>query len=65
MSSPGSHGSHLKRTLGLPAVLLFGIAMLIVVARRRNAAPGSGEPATLTSAEEARVAELLRSEGAP
>ena len=57
---------HTAALWGLPpAVLLFGIAMLIVVARRRNAAPGSGEPATLTSAEEARVAELLRSEGAP
>jgi amino acid transporter len=28
MSSPGSHGSHLKRTLGLPAVLLFGLAYM-------------------------------------
>src|ERR1700691_1210829 len=28
MSNPGSHGSHLKRTLGLPAVLLFGLAYM-------------------------------------
>ena len=28
MSSPGSHGSYLKRTLGLPAVLLFGLAYM-------------------------------------
>jgi putrescine importer len=28
MSSPVSHGSHLKRTLGLPAVLLFGLAYM-------------------------------------
>jgi amino acid transporter len=28
MSSPGSHGSQLKRTLGLPAVLLFGLAYM-------------------------------------
>jgi putrescine importer len=28
VSSPGSHGSHLKRTLGLPAVLLFGLAYM-------------------------------------
>src|SRR5580700_4758375 len=31
MSSPGSHGSHLKRTLGLPAVLLFGLAYMAPV----------------------------------
>src|SRR5580704_18601904 len=28
MSSSASHGSHLKRTLGLPAVLLFGLAYM-------------------------------------
>jgi putrescine importer len=28
VSSPGTHGSHLKRTLGLPAVLLFGLAYM-------------------------------------
>jgi amino acid transporter len=28
VSSAGSHGSHLKRTLGLPAVLLFGLAYM-------------------------------------
>jgi putrescine importer len=28
MTAPVSHGSHLKRTLGLPAVLLFGLAYM-------------------------------------
>ena len=28
MTAPASHGSHLKRTLGLPAVLLFGLAYM-------------------------------------
>jgi putrescine importer len=28
MSAPASHGSHLRRTLGLPAVLLFGLAYM-------------------------------------
>jgi cytochrome c-type biogenesis protein CcmH/NrfF len=42
-----------------PAAVLLGIAMLIVVnRRRRNALPQ--ELANLTSAEEARLAELLR-----
>jgi len=31
MSGAGSHGSHLKRTLGLPAVLLFGLAYMAPV----------------------------------
>jgi len=48
-----------------PALVLFGVVMLVVVARRRTAAPASGEPPNLTAAEEARVAELMRSEGAP
>ena len=28
MTSPASQGSHLKRTLGLPAALLFGLAYM-------------------------------------
>lgn len=28
MTAPAQHGSHLKRTLGLPAVLLFGLAYM-------------------------------------
>ena len=42
-----------------PAAVLLGIAMLIVVNRRRRNAPPE-ELANLTSAEEARLAELLR-----
>lgn len=42
-----------------PAAVLLGIAMLIVVNRRRRNAPPQ-ELANLTSAEEARLAELLR-----
>lgn len=42
-----------------PAAVLLGIAMLVVVNRRRRNAPPE-ELANLTSAEEARLAELLR-----
>ncbi len=42
-----------------PATVLLGIAMLIVVNRRRRNTPAQ-ETANLTSAEEARLAELLR-----
>jgi cytochrome c-type biogenesis protein CcmH len=42
-----------------PATVLLGIALLIVVNRRRRYAPVQ-EVANLTSAEEARLAELLR-----
>ena len=42
-----------------PATVLLGIAMLIVVNRRRQSAP-TPETMNLTSAEEARLAELLR-----
>ena len=56
---------HTAMLWGLPpGLLLVGIVLLVVAARRR-AAPSSGEPANLTSAEEARVTELLRSESAP
>ena len=56
---------HTAALWGLPpAVLLIGIVMLIIAARRRTV-PASGEPANLTAAEESRVTELLRSENAP
>jgi cytochrome c-type biogenesis protein CcmH len=42
-----------------PAAVLLGIALLVVVNRRRRNAP-LHELANLTSAEEARLAELLR-----
>jgi cytochrome c-type biogenesis protein CcmH len=48
-----------------PAVLIFGIAMLIVLARRRSDLPATTGLADLTAAEQARVAELMRGEGAP
>jgi cytochrome c-type biogenesis protein CcmH len=55
---------HTAALWGLPpAVLLVGIVMLIAGARRRSAAPASAEPVNLTAAEEARVVELLRSDG--
>ncbi len=48
-----------------PGLLLVGIVMLLIAARRRNDAPSSATPINLTAAEEARLAELLRSDGAP
>ena len=42
-----------------PAAVLLGIAVLVIVSRRRGTAPVQ-EAANLTSAEEARLAELLR-----
>jgi cytochrome c-type biogenesis protein CcmH len=45
-----------------PGLLLIGIVMLLVAAYRRKA--GAAANANLTAAEEARVAELLRGEGA-
>jgi cytochrome c-type biogenesis protein CcmH len=57
---------HTAALWGLPpGVVLVGIFMLILAAKRRSAAAASGPAASLTGAEEARVAELLRSEGAP
>jgi cytochrome c-type biogenesis protein CcmH len=57
---------HTAALWGLPpGMLLVGIVMLIVAARRRSAATALGGVPSLTGAEEARVAELLRSEGAP
>jgi cytochrome c-type biogenesis protein CcmH len=47
-----------------PALLLFGFGVVIVQNRRQNAAPEAPEPAALTATEEARIAELLRHDGA-
>ena len=48
-----------------PGLLLIGIVMLIIAARRRRGAIVAGGTANLTAAEEARIAALLRGEGAP
>ncbi len=54
---------HTAALWGLPpAVLLVGIAIMIVFVRRRSAAPPSAESANLTAAEESRLSELLRGE---
>jgi cytochrome c-type biogenesis protein CcmH len=54
---------HTAALWGLPpAVLLVGIAMIIVIVRRRGTAPLSPEPGNLTAAEEDRLTELLRGE---
>jgi cytochrome c-type biogenesis protein CcmH len=47
-----------------PALLLFGIVIVIIQNRRQNAGFASSELRSLTKAEEARVAELLRDQGA-
>jgi cytochrome c-type biogenesis protein CcmH len=43
-----------------PAVLLFGAVTLAMVIRRRKLGKPAGESASLTAAEETRLAELLR-----
>jgi cytochrome c-type biogenesis protein CcmH len=48
-----------------PAVLLIGIIMIVFVERRRGALPPSAAPETLSAAEQARLAEILRGESAP
>ena len=54
---------HTAALWGLPpALLLIGIGMIVVVVRRRRAAP-LAETANLTAAEEARLANLMREEG--
>jgi cytochrome c-type biogenesis protein CcmH len=54
---------HTAALWGLPPlVLLIGIAAIVVVVRRRRTAAPQ-EPANLTAAEEARLADLLRGEG--
>ena len=49
-----------------PGLLLIGIVTLLIGARRRKISPGAVTPgaANLTPAEEARVADILRREGA-
>ncbi len=55
---------HTAALWGLPpAIVLFGIVILVIAARRR--ADASLAAGNLTVAEEARVAELLRSESTP
>jgi cytochrome c-type biogenesis protein CcmH len=55
---------HTAALWGLPpALLLLGFGAIVVVVRRRKRVPPA-EPARLSAAEQARVAELLRSEGA-
>jgi cytochrome c-type biogenesis protein CcmH len=54
---------HTAALWGLPpGILLTGIAIMIIMARRRSSLPASG---ALTPAEEARIEELLRGESAP
>ena len=54
---------HTAALWGLPpALLILGIGMIVVVLRRRRAAP-LPETANLTAAEEARLANLMRGEG--
>ena len=54
---------HTAALWGLPPVLLvIGIATIVVVLRRRRAAPLT-ETANLSAAEEARLANLMREEG--
>ena len=56
---------HTAALWGLPpGLLLVGIGMLIVVIWRRSHAAASPNAAPLTVAEETRVAELLREDGA-
>ena len=45
-----------------PAVLLVGIVAIVIVIRRRKGST-TREPANLSAAEEARLADLLRGEG--
>jgi cytochrome c-type biogenesis protein CcmH len=55
---------HTAALWGLPpGVLLIGAATIVVVLRRRRRAPAAEEAANLTPAEEARLSELLRSQG--
>ena len=56
---------HTAALWGLPpALLVLGIATIVVVLRRRRAAPLT-ETANLSAAEEARLANLMREEGVP
>jgi cytochrome c-type biogenesis protein CcmH len=54
---------HTAALWGLPpAVLLIGFVAIVVVVKRRRNAPPAAEAANLTTAEEARLCELLREE---
>jgi cytochrome c-type biogenesis protein CcmH len=54
---------HTAALWGLPpGLLLIGIAVMVIMARRKTAMAASG---VLTAAEEARIEELLRGESAP
>ena len=54
---------HTAALWGLPpGLLLVGIAVMVIMARRKTAVAASG---VLTAAEEARIEELLRGESAP
>jgi cytochrome c-type biogenesis protein CcmH len=56
---------HTAALWGLPpGLLLIGIAILVVVIRRRSHSVVSPNTMPLTAAEETRVAELLRGDGA-
>ncbi len=56
---------HTAALWGLPpALLCIGIAMIVLVVRRRRAAPLT-ETANLSAAEETRLANLMRGEGVP
>jgi len=48
-----------------PALVLFGVIMIVVVERRRRATSVQTVPTSLTAAEEARLAELLRGDAGP
>ena len=55
---------HTAMLWGLPpAICLFGICILVVVARRRGSSVTAGQAENLTPAEETRLSELLRKEG--
>jgi len=57
---------HTAALWGLPpGILLAGIVALLIAGRRRSGGVPWTAPASLTAAEEARIAELLRGEGAP
>jgi len=57
---------HTAALWGLPpGILLVGIVTIFVTGRRRSGGGPSPGEANLTAAEETRIAELLRSEGAP
>jgi cytochrome c-type biogenesis protein CcmH len=55
---------HTAALWGLPpAILLLGVAAIVIVVGRRRSAVAPQEPANLTAAEEKRLSELLHGEG--